>query len=883
MARELTFVGRDAELAQLREWATTGSHTRIVAIEAIGGMGKTRLLRELAAEIAGGPETDRTTCTFLDLASNRYRLPLTLETDILRGMGADDGEYRRARDRYIASQRDGTSSETVRSLLDVAEQTFGRLFADRTRGGRAVVLVDTVDSPASRSAVFRRFLERTVPRLRNVTVVLAGRDAFTALSEVDPAVECRSFPLQPLEAEASARFFDGLGLAADQLAALSLLSGGRPILLGLAAQWLEYDIPLPELDTGPSHEVVDDGGPRIAEIRDRFRGSLVKAVLQLSEPIDTHVLRMAHFPHRYTAAMVGHLGGEAPEVAARQLAELNGLFFVKQIPGYGYVLHDEMRDLINGYVWPFVDSVGLERADLDSRIIAWYDEQVAAAPADGSRAALWMLHAERAFYRLRGDRVGGFAALIAQIDTALESGNIDFAGLLIEQTRELIASLDSDSRTQAILLRARWFRLTGRRKAARALLRQIEESDDGAAGVRVEALCLLATLLYEDGEAPLARPVVRRARDIAGQIDSERLTLFAETVDGEVLHATGLVRESADLLSTCAPKLEERGETALAARAYDRLAWATSILGAHDEAVGHARKAVALRSALGSPLDVAVSMHTTAAVMRDGSQFESAIEHYERALARFVELGDFHWEAAVFMERGLCRLLQYEVAHYGRTGGPASGYLPILDLAHADLQRSVELCRTYNRQLLPKAVHELGHVFWERGDTTATIELWRESLGISRSAEDLRYILENEVGMCELDIEARDFPAALACRARIAGYYDRTKDSHALLWSRLLKLEAEAHFGLGNTEEAMARYAVSLPGLAVHGGWGRYLLEFELASLDRNIRSLPQAESARWANTLFTQWSSPERLSDHAAIPAERMTQLLDTVRWAER
>ncbi|MGW4435576.1 AAA family ATPase [Streptomyces sp. NPDC004596] len=881
MARELTFVGREAELAQLRSWATTGSDTRIVAIEAIGGMGKTRLLRELANEVTGAPEGSRSACTFLDLASTRYRLPLMLESDILHGLH-DDEEFGHARDRYAASQRDGTSSETVRSLLDVAEQTFSRLFADRTSEGRVIVLIDTVDSPMSRSAVFRRFLERTVPRLRNVTVVLAGRDAFTALSEVGSSVECLRFTLEPLEAGAAARFFDGLRLAPELLRALSLLSGGRPILLGLAAQWLEYDIPLPELVTDPSRGVIDDGGPRIAEIRDRFRSSLVKAVLQLSEPIDSHVLRMAHFPHRYTAEMVSHLGGEEVAVAERQLGELAGLFFVKQIPGYGYVLHDEMRDLINAYVWPFVDSVGLERAELDSRIIAWYDHQVRADPPDGSTDRVWMLHAERAFYRLRSDPVGGFDALAAQIDTALDSGNVDFAGLLIEQTRELIPTLNPDSRSFATLLRARWLRLTGRRKGARALLRHIEENEGGSPSVRVEALCLLATLLYEDGEAPLARAVVRRARDIAREVDSERLALFAETVDGEVLHATGLVRESADLLSTCAPKLEERGETALAARAYDRLALATSILGAHSEAVRHARKAVALRSELSSPLDVAVSTHTTAAVMRDGSRFESAIDHYENALARFVELGDFYWEAAVFMERGLCRLLQYEVSHYGRTGKPASDCLPLLDLAYTDLARSVELCRIYNRQLLPKAVHELGHVFWERGDTEATIELWRESLSISESAEDLRYILENEVGMCELDIESRDYGAALECRARIERYYDRTKESHALLWSRLLKLEAEAHFGLGRTEEAMRCYAVSLPGLAAHGGWGRYLLEFELASLDRNIRSLPQVESVRWANTLFMRWSSRAHQDSYAVIPPERMNQLLDTVRWAQ-
>jgi hypothetical protein len=135
-------------------------------------------------------------------------------------------------------------------------------------------------------------------------------------------------------------------------------------------------------------------------------------------------------------------------------------------------------------------------------------------------------------------------------------------------------------------------------------------------------------------------------------------------------------------------------------------------------------------------------------------------------------------------------------------------------------------------------------VYWERGETETTLELWEESLAASEAAGNLRYILENRIGMCELDIDARRYRDALDRRSSIQPFYYETRESHALLWSRLRKLEAEAQFHIGELEESLEGFASALAELARHGGWGRYKLEIEVRNVRNLVLRLPTAKAS---------------------------------------
>jgi tetratricopeptide (TPR) repeat protein len=215
------------------------------------------------------------------------------------------------------------------------------------------------------------------------------------------------------------------------------------------------------------------------------------------------------------------------------------------------------------------------------------------------------------------------------------------------------------------------------------------------------------------------------------------------------------------------------------------------------------------------------------------------------------------------MERGLCHLLNYEERRYGQQD-PAED---VLLRAQDDLTRSVALCTWCNRQELPKATHELGHVYWERGLVNDARAMWEQSVDSARDASNLRYILENEIGLCELDIDTGAYDAALLHRAEIANFFPETHESHRLLWSRLEKLEGEALLGLGRFDGAIGRFSNAIPELAMHGGWGRYRLDIELATLEAKLSALPRDRKAELLHRLALAWMAH---LDEREIPPDR-------------
>jgi tetratricopeptide (TPR) repeat protein len=241
----------------------------------------------------------------------------------------------------------------------------------------------------------------------------------------------------------------------------------------------------------------------------------------------------------------------------------------------------------------------------------------------------------------------------------------------------------------------------------------------------------------------------------------------------------------------------------------------------------------------------------------------------------FEDIGDLYGQSAVRMERGLCWLLHYEELRYADEAAPMDECGTILRRALADLERAVELCALFNKQELPKALHELGHVHWEQGRPDLARTWWDESLRVARDAGNLRYVLENEIGMSELDVEAAAFDKALTHRSRIEPLYEATRRSHQLLWSRLRKLEEEALYGLGDYDAALSRYRDAMPELARHGGWGRYRLDFELRGLLHNIAQLPADEAQRWVQELNTAWPLMIASGD---IPSQQAAKLVAAV-----
>jgi tetratricopeptide (TPR) repeat protein len=869
------FVGREELLADLLDLLVREQEEGLlVSIQAPGGMGKTRLVQELAKGLSN---QGRGGLFVHDIALSANRVALALEERILRERGAETELFLTLSRAYRTRQgaRQGYV-ESAASLLDAASAAFGEALT--TAGSYPLLIIDTVDLPMSTSSSLRRLLRASVRGVPGVRVVLAGRDSHAVAQELTDQYEWKRIDLPPLGPAAAACFLDPIGLDRPLQERLTQLAGGRPVLLGLASEWLESGDPLPDVLVWEG-EGAYSSLPTAEEDRLSFEKALVTRLLDLKGDLDVFLLEMARQPFRFTAGLTAYLHGVDERSAESALARLAGNFYVKQISPDSFVLHDEMRDLVNEHVWPVVDPLGSERRAMDARVAQWYRGELARGEghqrdADGAQGDLdgldgrdclepLLLGAEAEFFGLRQDPQTQAEVFLRQMRAALAAGEVDYCGLALEMCREIVETLPDSDRARYSCLEAEWLRLIGRRQKCREVLEGAREQYAGIpAPLRVELLLALARAMKELGDSPQASEVLKEARGLAVD-DRQRASI--ELLDGECMLSVGLVAGAVERLRVVPLLIGEGDEGGIAARALDRAAYARSVLGARIEAETLAREAIARSLDNGLTRQAAEFRNTLASIHRDGSRFAEAKIEYGEAVEFFVESGDMYWQATTLMERGLCSLLEYEEIRYGGVDCESGELARILRDSQSDLSKSVSLCKTYNREELPKASHELGHVMWEQGDVEATRQVWGESLQTSLKSGNLRYVLENYIGMCELDIDTEQFSDALRWRAEVMPYFEQTRSSHALLWSRLRKLEAQAQFAMGDFDLALEGFCGALPQLARHGGWGRYKLEFELASLGALVASLGQKTGRHWLSRLQATWRaalsdlSPER------------------------
>ncbi len=271
------FVGRDAELAALREVcrAALRGQRQIALIGGPPAVGKTRIAMELAREAeALGFETH------VGRTHGGAGAPVLWPwAQILRGWTLVHGPERLAEVAELAGERDPSAE-----LLGLAQPAGGsthppsnpelfrtfervsRFLARASRERPLLVILDDLHRADAASLGLLAFLSRHL--LDAPLLVLATHRPLEAdhpLGRVLPRPGTRSIPLRPLERDATARILAAsLGRAPtpEQVEAVQLRSGGNPFFVHELARALPTGMPL---GTAPPPRVHDAVRARICE------------------------------------------------------------------------------------------------------------------------------------------------------------------------------------------------------------------------------------------------------------------------------------------------------------------------------------------------------------------------------------------------------------------------------------------------------------------------------------------------------------------------------------------------------------------------------------------------------------------------------------------
>ena len=244
---------------------------------------------------------------------------------------------------------------------------------------------------------------------------------------------------------------------------------GRPILLGLVTDVLRRRIT--SLDKLVSVQKED------------FEASLVLQINNLENPIDSIVMFMAHAYHRFNFTLLDWilreseytdlLQGTDTEQLTQQLYSLS--FIRHPTASEGFVLHDEMRPLVNRYCWEAQDPDKRLRKHISRTAIEYYDHQLSGENKEQLRQAYYV---EMLYHKLYLDLNEGYAYFEKSFYRALRLWMNAFARSLLREVQPFYPLLSPRQRLNLRYLEARLLQMEDDALPALEMYQELEQKAD---------------------------------------------------------------------------------------------------------------------------------------------------------------------------------------------------------------------------------------------------------------------------------------------------------------------------------------------------------------------------------------------------------------------
>lgn len=420
---EILFVGRRNELKNFEGILNQKQREKwVIFLYGPGGVGKTQLIKRFL-QLAQEKCSSRTECLIfsendlIDLYWTEHRR----EESLLRSLAyrldpAGFQEFFAAVDAYTRDRISDEDTAGLEKLRDAFLVGYSRLKADQI-----ILAFDTAERVTESILRFFRGLLYEMHREKPGTLVLlAGRP------EARPKIletfqdRCEPWEIGPLGIEDIRDYLKEEGqiaLEENDIKNIAELTEGKPIRVALTIDWLKEGNSLKDL-------LGDLKNPKEVD------RNLVQRVAYVRYPEDWLILYMALFSRRFNEEFVDILLPNMPEKADVYLKRMGRFSFVKYYPPSpsqpmgNWQLHDEMRDLLNLYIWPTEDPTGEVRRQICKDVIDKYYvpkiNQLEQSKTDPS--LLLDLEQERLHYLLQVNFTEGFIKYEALAHEAEKNG-----------------------------------------------------------------------------------------------------------------------------------------------------------------------------------------------------------------------------------------------------------------------------------------------------------------------------------------------------------------------------------------------------------------------------------------------------------------------------
>jgi ABC-type sugar transport system substrate-binding protein/tetratricopeptide (TPR) repeat protein len=757
----------------------------------------------------------------------------------------------------------GVSQEKIYQERSIVNQTFVDCFNKFTANKRVVLLLDTTDALTEDGDIWD-FLAEVTPDIENCLVVMAGRNAEAVgkFLQSRSSLDIQITHLKPLDIEASEIYLKQkqeqlyIVLEPDLTQKLLLLAKGRPILIDLAIEWQARDQPLDWLTDSELEDLEALSDNEQEERQREFEFQLVKHIAEDHKPIDRLTLVMSRI-YPIDEVIVAKLFQNLPQdKASRLFVEAKQYVFVKTLPDGKITLHDEMRRIVNYYLWEIVDPDGDRRAR-DSKIaVGYFAEEVEKLEATiwriaESQASLessqrlaeletqqellikqWITHAFIA------DVEQGFSIYHSAVQRARNSKRFSLAIELEEIASPYASRLNEEQLYEFNVLHGRLLSDTGKTQEAIELFKQLLENNRDNLKRRADLYNAWGGSALQLGELDFALHNQLDCLSILRELEDNRSTPlvlnqigYVYRLKGHWKHAVSHYRQAFDIA------LQTNTSIGLVAGIMNNLGYVLGMMGRYLEALNYCEQATEIRRNQNDEVLLSAGEATLGAIYGYGGDYENAKQYLARAIGRAEKLNNIENLVRANLDLGAVYL----------TEAVDQNERALFDTARVHLEKSLDLAqRYYYVKELPRIYVELSYVYWHLGQKLRARQYNDLASKTGQEVSDIFSVVNNLVVMAEYDYSEGNYDSITSYQTSIDEY---EADGYEFLMfsGRMKQILAAVAFQNKDYEQAFNLYIKGLSLLIQQGGYARYPIRRELKALEQNLLTFSTEAAEEWA------------------------------------
>jgi tetratricopeptide (TPR) repeat protein len=847
------FVGREKELKLINRLVKEESTSQLLFVIGPGGIGKTKLLQQVTQMYAN--DSSVIVSPIIDFDETSHRLEFGIFNLIAQTNRGAFSQYLDQYEDYTRILRSNVGQSRIAEEELKTKSAFVSCYNENIKNKRGILLFDTVEI-LSQSGIWIGLVQ-SLSRLNNSVVIFAGREygqAKGAVKQYFGSSNTHFVTLKPFTKRDTLEYFDRLASRLDPniREKLFVLTNGHPILLALAVLWLGRDKPFPEIYDKPVEELEGLDSNTRERLTQKFREALVSQLLEPRRATDNVIIQMACVHRRFDQEILAFMLGLSCEKSQELIQELRVFPFVKPKP-YGITLHDEMRALVNAYIWPKIDPMGLERRKLAEKAVQYYDIRIREFEQAGNDL-VWLYRVEQLYYQLQYDLFAGYERFVQYFEAASLRYQRGIRNLLLDEIQRVQHQYGPGLQYEIEIREARALleegRLTEADDKLRRMIQLYREKQQ-----QVEILVLMGNVEIRLGRTIEVIKHGEEALQIAQQANLESWIGKTELALGWFHRIRGDWSKAFKYYEDSLEHTVGSGDRMTLGLIFNNLAYITEFSGDHISALGYSEQAIKFFEALNAPRELAMCYSTLGEIYVYDGNYQSGLDYYQKALETFEKQYDVEFLGLVYSQIGRTLIA------LGRSG-EAQDYG----------ERGVKLCRAYSLQNLPVALHRLGRIYEEIGRFDRAAATYLEGQKVSEQLADSRYVMEHTVYLADLYYrmwrEAED-PAEkekyLSLIWQTISVFDQEASKRIYVYpqdylsGRIKVLQGNIKYELQQYDEAIEIYKVAYYHIII-GSSDTYTAN-ELSKFSDRISQLPGQIALKWIQILESFWEEKGILS----------------------